>query len=109
VLEAKDRRGSLPHLGELADVALYVNDRQMHEVLLSMGASVRDAILSTGLEAVGDAPLVGASLVRLSAACAAPRLPSLRRGAHGTDVPAPGPTRCPRCDGESDDAPGSQG
>lgn len=33
VLEAKDRRGAFPHLGELADVALYVNDRQIHEVL----------------------------------------------------------------------------
>jgi hypothetical protein len=33
VLEAKGRRGALPHLGELADVALYLNDRQVHEVL----------------------------------------------------------------------------
>jgi hypothetical protein len=33
VLEVKDRRGALPHLGGLADVALYVNDRQIHEVL----------------------------------------------------------------------------
>jgi hypothetical protein len=33
VLEAKDRRGALPHLGELVDVALYLNDRQIHEVL----------------------------------------------------------------------------
>jgi hypothetical protein len=32
VLEAKDRRGALPHLGDLAAVALYVNDRQIHEV-----------------------------------------------------------------------------
>jgi hypothetical protein len=32
VLEAKERRGALPHLGELVDVALYVNDRQIHEV-----------------------------------------------------------------------------
>jgi len=33
VLEAKDRRGALPHLGALANVALYLNDRQIHEVL----------------------------------------------------------------------------
>ena len=33
VLEAKDRRGSLPHLGELVGVALYLNDRQIHQVL----------------------------------------------------------------------------
>ena len=33
VLEAKDRRGALPHLGELIDVALYVNDRHIHHVL----------------------------------------------------------------------------
>ena len=33
VLEAKDRRGALPHLGKLVAVALYVNDRQIHEVL----------------------------------------------------------------------------
>ncbi len=33
VLEAKGRRGALRHLGELVDVALYLNDRQIHEVL----------------------------------------------------------------------------
>jgi hypothetical protein len=33
VLEAKDRRGELPHLGDFADVALYANDRQIHQVL----------------------------------------------------------------------------
>ena len=33
VLEAKDRRGVLPHLGELADIALFLNDRQIHEVV----------------------------------------------------------------------------
>lgn len=33
VLEVKDRRGALPHLGELVDVALYQNDRQIHYVL----------------------------------------------------------------------------
>lgn len=32
VLETKARRGALPHLGQLAEVALYVNDRQFHEV-----------------------------------------------------------------------------
>jgi hypothetical protein len=32
VLEAKARRGALPHLDELVDVALYLNDRQIHEV-----------------------------------------------------------------------------
>ena len=32
VLEAKARRGVLAHLGDLASVALYVNDRQIHEV-----------------------------------------------------------------------------
>ena len=38
VLEVKDRRGALPHLGELAHVALYLNDRQIHEVELPLGA-----------------------------------------------------------------------
>ena len=32
VLEAKTRRGALGHLEELAKVALYDNDRQIHEV-----------------------------------------------------------------------------
>lgn len=32
VLEHKGRRGPLEHLGELASVALYNNDRQIHEV-----------------------------------------------------------------------------
>lgn len=32
VLEVKSRRGELAHLGELARVALYVNDRQIREV-----------------------------------------------------------------------------
>lgn len=32
VLEAKGRRGALEHLGELATVALYANDRQIQEV-----------------------------------------------------------------------------
>ena len=32
MLEAKERRGTLPHLGELVDVALYLNDRQIQEV-----------------------------------------------------------------------------
>lgn len=32
VLEAKSRRGALEHLGDLAAVALYTNDRQIHEV-----------------------------------------------------------------------------
>ncbi len=32
VLEEKDRRGALPHLGELVHVALYLNDKQIHEV-----------------------------------------------------------------------------
>ena len=32
VLEAKDRRGVLDHLGDLADVSLYMNDRQIREV-----------------------------------------------------------------------------
>jgi hypothetical protein len=32
VLEAKSRRGLLEHLGELATVALYANDRQIQEV-----------------------------------------------------------------------------
>lgn len=32
VLEAKVRRGALPHLGELVHVVLYLNDRQIHEV-----------------------------------------------------------------------------
>jgi hypothetical protein len=32
VLEAKGRRGVLEHLGELATVALYANDRQIQEV-----------------------------------------------------------------------------
>jgi len=32
VLEPKERRGVLDHLGDLSRVALYVNDRQIHEV-----------------------------------------------------------------------------
>lgn len=32
VLEAKQRRGLLPHLGDLATVAVYDNDKQIHEV-----------------------------------------------------------------------------
>lgn len=32
VLEAKDRRGAVPHLGSLASVALYDNDSQIREV-----------------------------------------------------------------------------
>ncbi len=32
VLEAKSRRGALEHLGTLANVGLYENDRQIHEV-----------------------------------------------------------------------------
>jgi hypothetical protein len=32
VLEAKARRGVLEHLGELATVALFANDRQIQEV-----------------------------------------------------------------------------
>lgn len=32
VLEAKSRRGPLEHLGDLAQVGLYENDRQIHEV-----------------------------------------------------------------------------
>jgi hypothetical protein len=32
VLEDKRHRGDLPHLGELAGVALYGNDRQLHDV-----------------------------------------------------------------------------
>ena len=32
VMEAKTRRGVLEHLGDLATVALYANDRQIHEV-----------------------------------------------------------------------------
>lgn len=32
VLEVKERRGALGHLGELSDVALYLNDRQIQEV-----------------------------------------------------------------------------
>jgi hypothetical protein len=32
VLEDKTHRGDLSHLGSLADVALYGNDRQLHEV-----------------------------------------------------------------------------
>ena len=32
VLEAKSRRGVLSHLGQLATVAIYLNDRQLHEV-----------------------------------------------------------------------------
>lgn len=32
VLEAKAHRGVLAHLGQLADVALYLNDRQFQEV-----------------------------------------------------------------------------
>ena len=32
-LEAKSRRAVLSHLGELATVALYLNDRQLHEVV----------------------------------------------------------------------------
>ena len=32
VLEQKSRRGTLDHLGELASVHLYPNDRQIHEV-----------------------------------------------------------------------------
>lgn len=33
VLEAKGRRGSLTHLGDLGDVELYANDRQIHVVV----------------------------------------------------------------------------
>ncbi len=33
VLEAKSRRGPLTHLGDLATVWLYDNDRRIHEVL----------------------------------------------------------------------------
>ena len=32
VLETKDRRGVLDHLGEMASIALYANDRQIHAV-----------------------------------------------------------------------------
>ena len=32
VLEDKAHRGPLAHLGPLADIALYANDRQLHEV-----------------------------------------------------------------------------
>jgi hypothetical protein len=32
VLEDKQHRGDLPHLGELARFALYRNDRQFHDV-----------------------------------------------------------------------------
>lgn len=32
VLEVKHRRGPLPHLGDLAEVALYDNDKQVQEV-----------------------------------------------------------------------------
>jgi len=32
VLEVRDRRGLLEHLGDLANVGLYDNDRQIHEV-----------------------------------------------------------------------------
>lgn len=32
VLERKDRRGRLDHLGDLRNVHLYSNDRQIHEV-----------------------------------------------------------------------------
>jgi hypothetical protein len=32
VLEVKAQRGALPHLNELQTVALYENDRQIHEV-----------------------------------------------------------------------------
>jgi hypothetical protein len=32
VLEAKGRRGSLDHLGQLASIAVYGNDRQLHEI-----------------------------------------------------------------------------
>lgn len=38
-LEAKDRRGHLEHLGELAWVALYRNDRQIREVHFSEAAA----------------------------------------------------------------------
>jgi hypothetical protein len=43
VLEAKERRGNLEHLGELALVALYTNARQLHEVhyRLERGAGPR--------------------------------------------------------------------
>jgi hypothetical protein len=42
VLEDKKNRGDLPHLGELAHLALYRNDRQFHEVryLWEQGSSV---------------------------------------------------------------------
>jgi hypothetical protein len=32
VLEAKGHRGALEHLGDLAGIALYTNDRHFHEV-----------------------------------------------------------------------------
>lgn len=32
VLELKDRRGVLDHLGDLAAISFYANDRQIHEV-----------------------------------------------------------------------------
>ena len=43
VLEDKKRRGDLPHLGEFADLALYRNDRQFHEVryLWEQGSNIR--------------------------------------------------------------------
>ena len=42
VLEAKGRRGPLDHLGELASVGLYENDRHIHEVHYSWQKGPRE-------------------------------------------------------------------
>jgi hypothetical protein len=53
VLEAKARRGLLEHLGELAAVELYVNDRQIEEVhyRVARGADVGYSVRIWVLEA----------------------------------------------------------
>lgn len=69
VLEVKDRRGSLPHLGPLAAVALYRNDRQIREVhyrqLEAPAASYRVRLWEIGLSADAWYPAIFERLSRL--------------------------------------------